>query len=410
MTDAPVPPTPGRCPIDLAPDYAPPLSYAEGRPDDRPLCPVRLPSGDQVTMATRYEDVLVVLQNPVFSRELGYPGAPRVVDAADVHHDPDALINMDPPRHTRLRKLVSGAFTPRRLQAWQPRVESITEELVEEFGSGPAPADLVSGFSFVLPVRVICALLGVPADDHEQFRRWTTAFLSTTAFTARDRAVAREEFAGYHRSLIQYRREHPGDSLIDALISAADDRGSLTEPELVRLTMSLIVAGHGTTANLLTRAVFTLLVSGGYARLAADPARIPAAAEELLRREMPVDGGLRVALEDVELPSGPVRKGEVVLPAITIANRDPAVYPAPERFDIDRYAAGEDTEAARGHLAFGQGAHYCVGAGLARQEVQVALETLTRRLPGLRLAVPAPEVPWTEGMIVQGITELPVTW
>jgi cytochrome P450 len=374
------------------------------RIEEEPLAPVRLPSGDEATLAVRYADVRQILSDPRFTRELHYPGAPRVVRGTDVSDEPDALINMDPPRHTKLRAVVSAAFTPRRVAAWRPRAAEIAERLMDEFVAAGPPADLVSGYAFPLPVQVICELLGVPHEDRDRFRAWSDAFLSISAYTAEQRRAAAKAFSRYVWELIAARRRTPGDGLVDALIEACDQDGALTDRELVRLLVGLILAGHETTATVLARGTFVLLTEPAqYAALAADPARIPGAVEEILRYNVPGDGGLlRVATEDVELPSGVVRKGEAVMPSVAAANRDPGVFPDPNGFDIARPDGA--------HVTFGYGPHYCLGANLARLELQVAFAALVRRLPGLDLATPAGEVPWRSGLIVRGPKQLLVTW
>jgi cytochrome P450 len=394
-------------PFTCAPDESVPSEFAS-RLDDDPLGLVTLPSGDEATLAVRYADVRQVLSDPRFTRELNYPGAPRFVRGTDVSDEPDALINMDPPRHTKVRAVVSGAFTPRRVERWRPRVTEIAERLLDEFIAQGPPADLVPGFAFPLPIQLICELLGVPHEDREQFRAWSDAFLSISAYTAEQRRAAAKAFSRYIWELVAARREAPGDGLIDALIDARDQDGALTDKELVRLLFGLILAGHETTATVIARGVFVLLTqpdqqADQYAELAADPARVPGAVEEILRYNVPGDGGLlRVATEDVEVPSGVIGKGQAVMATVAAANRDPAVFPDPDRFDITR----PDSE----HIAFGYGPHYCLGANLARLELQVAFGALVRRLPRLELATAADEVVWRSGLVMRGPEQLPVTW
>jgi cytochrome P450 len=390
-------------PFTCAPDESVPPEFAR-RLDDDPLGPVTLPSGDEATLAVRYADVRQVLSDGRFTRELNYPGAPRFVRGTDVSDEPDALINMDPPRHTKVRAVVSAAFTPRRVETWRPRVTEIAERLLDEFIAQSPPADLVSGFAFPLPIQVICELLGVPHEDREQFRAWSDTFLSISAYTAEQRRAAAKAFSRYIWELIAARRSAPADGLIDALIETRDQDGALTDRELVRLLFGLILAGHETTATVIARGVFVLLTQPDqYAELVADPARVPGAVEEILRYNVPGDGGLlRVATEDVELPSGIVGKGQAVMATVAAANRDPAVFPDPDRFDITR----PDSE----HITFGYGPHYCLGANLARLELQVAFSALVRWLPWLELATAAGEVPWRSGLVMRGPEQLPVTW
>ncbi|MCF6472148.1 cytochrome P450 [Nonomuraea sp. MG754425] len=383
-------------PFPPGPRGTPPAEFDERR-RNAPLAPARLPSGDHARVVVRYADVRTLLASPHLTRELGYPGAPRIVAGSD----PEALSNIDPPRHTRIRRLVGKAFLPRQVESWRPRVAAVADELAA--GMGGPPADLVSDFAVRLPLRVIFLLLGVPAADLTRFAAWSDVFLSSTAYTPQQRRRAEREFAAYSRELIAQRRAEPGDALIDALIAAHDGGDVLAEDEMVRLVASLIVAGHETTANVLSRGVLSLLTSGQYRTLRESPGLVPGAVEEILRYEMPADGGLlRVTTADVELPSGTIRSGEAVMPSMAAANRDPAAFPDPERFDIAR--------PPRPNMSFGHGAHYCLGAALARQEIEVSLETLLRRFPELRLAVPAEDIAWKSGLLIRGPVRLPVAW
>jgi cytochrome P450 len=385
------------------PDGSPPPEFARRRAD-APLAPVTLPSGDEVTMAVRYADVHEVLTNPAFSREATLaPDAPRILPGEEFGEDPNALTNMDPPRHTRVRRIVTGIFSPRNVKAWHPKILAITEHLTDGLVAQGTSADLISAFTVPLPIQIMCELLGVPPADREKFQTWTDMIISSTAFTVEERIAAAGEFSGYVRELIAARRGSEGDALIDALISAHDEGERLSEAELVHLTVMLIMAGYETTATVLARGVLSLLTTDQYRVLCAEPEIIPGAVEELLRYGMPSDGGLlRMATSDVRLPSGVVRAGQTVMPSMASANRDPEVFPDPERFDVRR--------AECPHLTFGQGPHYCAGANLARHELRLALETLTRRLPGLRLAVAADEVEWRSGLLLRAPLRLPVTW
>jgi cytochrome P450 len=369
-----------------------------------------LPSGDRMRAASRYADVRQVLTDPRFSRDLRRSTQARMVRGDDISDDGDSLLNMDPPRHTRLRRIVSGAFAPRQVAVWRPRVTEITRTVAREMAGGGAPADLVSAFAFLLPVRVICELLGVPDADREKFRQWSDAALSTSALDAGRRAAAGREFQEYVSGLLAERRRDPGSALLDELVAARDGADALSEPELVSLTINLIVAGHETTANLIATGVFTLITEGLYPGLAAAAAEGPEPfsaperlVEELLRHDTPALYAMpRVAVEDVDLPSGPIRRGETVLPLLAEANRDEGVFPSAARFDPERDGAA--------HVTFGHGAHFCLGANLARLETATALTVLLTEFPGLELAVPAADVQWREAALVTGPKALPVRW
>jgi cytochrome P450 len=385
-----------------------PMADRGDRPDfaaTDPLPLVVMPSGDEILVCLSYADMREVLSDGRFSRDLAYPGAPRLFPGPDISDLPDMLINMDPPRHTRIRRIVAGAFTPRRVAGWRPRVTEITEELAGEIAAQGPPAELMATFAFPLPMRITCELLGIPPEDHEHFRGWADAFFSNSEETAEKRANSSVEFAAYVQRHIADRRHHRGDTLIDALLEAQDEGDRLTEHELLSMVVGLTVAGLETTASLLGRGMLHVLAEPQiYADLVAHPGKVPAAVEEMIRFHVPGDfAPLRVATEDVELPSGGVvRKGQAVMPPVWAANRDPAVFADPERFDIDRPACP--------HLGFGHGNHFCLGAHLARQELQVGVGTLVREFPDLRLAQDAESLPWTEGLLVRRPLKLPVDW
>jgi cytochrome P450 len=253
-------------------------------------------------------------------------------------------------------------------------------------------------------VTVICELLGVPAGDGRLLRAWADATLSTATTSADERATATREFLSYVREFVATRQREPGDALIDLLIQARDDDGSLTEGELVSLMKNMITAGHETTAKTLASGIFTMLAQPGlYLAVARDARLVPAAVEEMLRHCMPAEMAMpRLATCPIELHSGQIGQGETVMPALAAANRDPQTFPDADTFDLNR--------ADNAHLSFGYGPHYCLGANLARMEMQVALTTLTRRLPDLTLAHPAREITWTSKGLVRGPEQLSVTW
>ncbi|GAA2431834.1 cytochrome P450 [Streptomyces mauvecolor] len=370
-----------------------------------PLGPVTLPSGDEVLLATAYDDIREVLAGASFSRNLRYPGAPRMLPGEALGDDPHALTSMDGPEHARLRRIVQGAFTPRRAEAWRPDVQAIAEELLDGVVAAGPPTDLLASYAFALPVEVTCRLLGVPAKDSGLFRAWSDTLLSLTPGGAGERRRAAAEFGAYVDDLVAGHRHAPGNDLIDALIEARDEGDRLSEAELGRMVRGLIVAGHETTAHVIARGVLTLLRHPAeLAALRAGPGLVPDAVEEILRLQIPGHGALlRVATADATLPSGAtVARGRAVLAPMVAANQDPVRFAEPGRLDIHR--------ANNKHLSFGHGPHFCLGAHLARVEVQTALETVVRRLPGLALAVPAEELAWTTGSRVCGLRRLPVTW
>ncbi|MEV1001636.1 cytochrome P450 [Nonomuraea sp. NPDC050202] len=370
-------------------------AYAVRRDKD-PLGKVRLPSGCTAYLTTTYQDTLAALSDPRFGSDLSRPGSPRMFSGFSLFNTPGMLSSMDPPEHTRLRRLLSGVFTPRQVNGWRPRLRALTAELVDAL---PDEFDFVRDFAFPLPVQVICDVMGVPGIDTERVRAWSDAMLSTSSLSPEEQMGAAMEFAAYISEVIAAHRDEPGDGLLATMIHARDGEDRLSEEELVTNTLVLFLAGHETTGTALSRSMLRLLnPREGYARLAGDPGLIPGTVEELLRLEIVGDSPfLRVAREEVELPSGTVREGEAVIPSVSSANVDPSVFPDPDVLRPERQAT---------HLTFGRGAHFCLGANLARMELQEILGVLVTRQPDLRLAGRAEDVPWTEGVLTVRPAEL----
>jgi cytochrome P450 len=329
--------------------------------EHEPLSWVRMPYGEPAWLVTRYDDVRTVLGDARFSRtEATRRDHPRVIP--DVI--PLGLLDMDPPEHTRLRRLIAKAFTTSSVENLRPRAEQIAGQLVMAMIEAGSPADLVEMFARRLPMSVICELLGVPGDDQGQFAGWVSDATSAEA-TRDERAEGLARQVAYIADLVAQRRRQPADDLLGRLILARDEDDRL---------------------------------------LREQPDLIPGAVEELLRFAPLVAAAsiVRYATDDVGLSGGMVRKGEAVLTFAPAANRDPAVYADPERLDLTRPAAS--------HLSFGHGVHLCIGARLARMELQVALRALTRDLPDLRLAADPGDLAWKPGVLVRGPAALPVTW
>ena len=384
--------------LDPSPEYA----------DLRGRCPVArvsMPSGDPAYLVVGYDDVRTVLSDPRFSREATMrPDAPRLSTAPQRFR---SLLNLDPPEHTRVRKLVSREFTTRRVAALRPRIQEHTDALLDAMEEAGPPVDLVSALSFPLPVAVICELLGVPFEDRKLFIGWSAAFLSTTALPAMEILAAQAALRDYMTALVAAKRERPGDDLLSAVIAVRDeDDGRLDEEELIFLGVSLLVTGHETSANQISNSVFALLTrhtNDGVRELLQDPESIERTVEELLRVYPPGDEAmLRITLEDVLLGGTLIPAGSAVLPSIGSANRDGAQFPDADKMDTGR--------GANPHLTFGHGTHYCIGSGLARAELQIALSSLLRRFPDLRLADPAQEISRPTGRLVHGVTSLAVAW
>lgn len=369
---------------------------------EAPVCPITLATGFPALFVSAYDDVRTVLSDPRFSRDaLFEPGAPRSQLAEP---DQDSVISIDPPRHTRLRGLINREFSRRRVESMRPKIEKQVAELLDAMEAATPPGDLNELLGRPLALQVICDLLGVPYADHMKFGRWCDHFMSYAKYPLEEVGRANGEMRAYLAGLIETKRRDPGEDLLSALVHARDTDGKLTENELVSLGVILLLAGHDTTVTSLGGGVVTLLRNPeALAELRADPSLIPRAIEELVRLNEPGDGSfLRIATEDVELGGGQVPAGTAVVASISTANRDPSVFPEPERLDIHRES--------NPHLAFGFGTHFCVGSSLARVELESALSALLPRFPDLRLAVPFEDLRWRSYAHLGGIEELPVTW
>lgn len=319
----------------------------------------------------------------------------------------DFLLFLDPPAHTRVRSLVTSAFTPRAVESLRLRVREIVDRLLDEASAGGA-MDLIHDFAYPLPVTVICELLGLPAEHRDDFRVWSRAM--APAFGGggdgteilRTAALAIEAMTSCLAPIIASRRADPADDLLSSLIAASEDDARLSADELVANVILLFFGGHETTVNLIGNGTLALLRQRDqWERLVADPTLARNAAEELLRYDSPVQLTVRVASSDVEIDGRTISRGDPVNFVIAAANRDPEVFADPHRVDVAR------PDAAR-HLAFGGGIHYCVGAPLARLEAEIAFESLAKRLPGLRVTGDAPE--WRNNMILRGLVALPVAF
>ncbi|MFE1958226.1 cytochrome P450 [Streptomyces sp. NPDC059479] len=391
-------------PLPLGPLGEPPEEYSELR-SKCPVTRVQLPSGDTALMVTGYDEVMAAMSDRRLSRAaLREPGAVRTVKGEDFSDNPYNLLNQEGSGHSRLRRLISPAFTPRKAELWRARIEEIAHELIDQLTAGPRPADLHHDFAAVLPVWVICEMVGAPVEDRAKLQTWTDRLVSITAHTPEERLAARSESAAYVAGLIAQHREEPGEDLLSTLITAHDDDDRLNERELTWLGINLLVAGHDTTVSAISRALYQLLRHPEqWRRLVDDPDLLPGATEELLRYAPPSEiGFMRIATEDLDLAGTHVAKGEGVIPVMHAAGRDSRRVSEPETLDVAR------TDAA--HLAFGHGHHYCPGAGVARVELQAAFGTLAKRLPSLRLAVPAKEVEWLGGLLTLRPRSLPVEW
>ncbi|KOV25666.1 cytochrome P450 [Streptomyces virginiae] len=385
--------------------------------DTAPVCRITGTDGTPAWLVTRYDDVRAALADPRLSldkslaTEGGYRGMslPPALDAN--------LLNMDPPDHTRIRRLVSRAFNSRRTEQLRAPIRSTADRLLDALGPA-GTADLVTAYAAPLPIIVICDLLGIPEDRRLDFRTWTDALITPDPSRPRAAKEAVVAMLGFFTELMAHKRSRPADDLLSDLIAVrdgaegggegggeglsegGDDR--LSEDELMSLAFLILFAGYENTVQLIGNAIHTLLQHPEeQARLRKDPSRIPAAVEELARYEGPAPLAIRrFPTEDITIAGVTVPAGETVLLSLSAANRDPARFPRPDLLDLDR-----DTS---GHLALGHGIHYCLGAPLARAETEIALAALLERFPILEAASPAPR--WRPSLRARGLTELPVRY
>ena len=381
--------------------------YAQLR-GECPVLKVPTEGGVDAWVVTRYEDVRALSADPRLSRAAACrPETPRI--GGTMYTTPEMIISMDEPEHGRLRKLVMKAFTTRRVELMRPRVQAVSDELIEAMVAAGSPVDLVPALALPLPLTVIGELLGVPSQDLETFERNARAFA-----TVDDRAGGEESLAGlaklseYIVGLIADKRANPTDDMLSELISARDNDDRLSEQELVTFGFTLIGAGFDTTANQLANSVLALIHDhpDQWRWLSEDPSRVPTAVEELLRHvnlfATDTTGFPRVAIADIEVAGATIKAGDPVVLALTSANRDPEVFEDPDTLDL--------TRKHNPHISFGHGIHHCLGMQLGRMEMQIALDGLVRRFPDLRLAVPADTLPWHVGEINHTLPSLPVAW
>lgn len=398
---------PGTEPIEMAPHLAgcPYAAYASLREDGGVHRAVK-PSGGNVWVISRYADVKALFSDPRMSIETsnsrhGYEGF-GLPPALDAH-----LMNVDAAAHARLRRLVSSAFTPRRIEAQRDRIQAAADRLIDAMAPRGG-ADLIADYAATIPVVVICDLLGIPEADGAAFQSYTRSLMNPNDL---NRPSTRELVSGMHACLVDLiarKRAEPADDLLTAMITARDGEDRLTENELTSLAFLILWAGFETTVHLIANSIAALLVAPDLAQIVrAEPSphtdRMAALVEELLRRDGPMLTAIRrFPLEDLHFDTATVPAGDTVLLAITSANHDPDLAADPERIDMDRHSAG--------HLGFGHGPHYCLGAPLARMEARIALWTVMHRLPDLALAVPAGQLSWKPDHRQHALTALPVTF
>ncbi|ANS69929.1 cytochrome P450 hydroxylase [Streptomyces lincolnensis] len=390
-------------PQDRTCPYHPPTGYDSLRAE-RPLSRITLYDGTQAWMVSGHGAARALLADPRLSTDRTHPRFPApTARFAAVRNKRAALLGVDDPEHRTQRRMMIPSFTLKRATELRPRIQQVVDERLDAMIAQGPPAELVSAFALPVPSTVICALLGVPYADHDFFEGQSRRLLRGPA--AEDVLDAREQLASYFDELIDRKEKQrdPGDGVLDELVHRRLREGEMDREELIALALILLVAGHETTANMISLGTYTLLQHPDrLAELRGDPALLPIAVEELMRMLSIADGLLRMATEDIEVAGTTIRAGEGVVFATSVINRDEDVYADPDTLDWHR--------PARHHVAFGFGIHQCLGQNLARAELEIALRSLFERLPTLRLAAPAEEIPFKPGDTVQGMLELPVTW
>jgi cytochrome P450 len=387
--------------------------FAQMREQDPVFQQTGLDGKTPIWFITRYAEVeQVLLDDKRFVRDFSLVFTPEELaerfggqdDSADALLNAN-MLNRDGEDHRRLRSIVSKAFTPKMIHSMRPRIQEIANHLLDQAARNGG-MDLIAEYAFPLPITVIAELLGIPAEDKQRFRIWSNAFVRP-AITREEQQEAMQllgEFVAYMKALVQTRRHQPGSDLLSGLILAEEQGDKLKENELYSMLSLLIVAGHETTVSLIGNAVLALLKHPQtFDGLRLDPGRIPAALEEFLRYDSPVERSLtRVVAQDTQLAGRLLKRGELLIAMLGSANRDETHFSDAARLNIDRPSFN--------HLAFGKGAHYCLGAPLARLEGEIALNTLIQRFPGLRLAAPVEELEWRDVPLFHSLVRLPVEW
>ncbi|WP_236791531.1 cytochrome P450 [Amycolatopsis sp. GM8] len=392
-------------PIPSRAALEPPAEWAELR-STRPVAKVTLPSGDTASLVTRYDDVRQVLSDPRFTRQLDADDAARVSEAGGVFKSSMAeALPQTGEGHQRWRRMVSKWFTAKRMSALKPGMAAMAEQLIDDMVKQGEPADLKACLGFPLPVWVICALLGVPDSDRDRFAYWSDTLLNLTRYEQAEIDAADVAFNAYMAGHIAAKRDQPGDDLLSELIVGTDSAGErMSDARLVATGRGLLVAGHETTANMIGKMVGLLLADRRrWEQLLADSSLVRSAVEEALRFDAnPGFGMPRYIGEEAEVAGVRMPAGTTVVCSMAAANRDETAFARAAEMDL--------TRSPNPHLAFGAGAHSCLGQSLARTELQTVLEVLLRKLPALRLAVPVGELRRVEGLVVGGLRELPVRW
>ncbi len=382
--------------------------YKQFRQND-PLLEIAMPDGQRAWLSTRYDDAVQILKDDDrFTKNLqsiSPEDYAAIMPKKEMDLISKQMLSSDPPDHTRLRSIVSKAFSPQMIEDMQDEIQRITNDLIDQIQE-KGSMEVIADFAFPLPIIVISQMLGIPENDHYLFKKWSSDFIES----ANNRNKMKEAFPSiqafgrYIEELITERRKYPGSDLISILIQAHDSRDKLTAEELSSTIWLLIVAGHETTVNLIGNGLLALLENPDQLRLwRSDPALTQSGIEELLRYYSPVEiGTSRWARLDFTWHGKNVRKGDLIFAGLAAANRDPEQFENPDRLDI--------TRKKNKHMAFGNGIHFCLGAPLARLEAKIALSTLVQRLPNLSIDPTSEEFKWRSGILMRGLERFPVTF
>jgi cytochrome P450 len=393
-------------PMTRTDPFAPPPAYERFQKARAEL--VELESGQEAWVLTKHEDVRAMLNDARFSSDRFNPGFPNLFRNVQPPKPGEqrikpSLINMDPPEHGPARRAVVGEFTVKRMKALQPRIQEIVDECIDGMLAGEQPADLVSALSLPVPSLVICEQLGVPYADHDFFQTHSSRLLSrdVPGEQRQETVVALRDYLG---ELVEKKEQAPTDDLLGRQIVKGREEGNYDREALVAMAFLLLIAGHETTANMISLGTVALLEHPEQLEVVkADPSKTLDAIEELLRYFTIAEfATTRVATADVEIGGVTIREGQGVLGLSHAANFDGEAFPEPDKLDI--------TRGGRHHVAFGFGAHQCLGQNLARMELQIVFDTLFRRIPTLKLAAPVDQLAFKHDSAIFGIHRLPVTW
>ncbi|MFB7652474.1 MULTISPECIES: cytochrome P450 [unclassified Streptomyces] len=386
--------------------FSEPSEYARMR-EESPVSRAALKvNGKPTWLVTRHEDVRQVLGDSRVSSNLKRPGYPHQFHISDemLAHARLMMLSMDPPDHSAQRRMLIPEFTARRVKEMRPRIQEIVDERVDAMLASGDTADLVAALALPVPSLTICELLGVPYEDHAEFEGWSAAMMNHD-LSPEEYGAAVQSLDMYLDKLVTQKESQPGDDLISRFLEKNAAEQVADHADVVTMARMMLVGGHETTANMIALGVLALLEHPDHmAELRSDPALLPNAIEELLRVFSISDSGTaRVSVEDIEVGGVTIRAGEGILALNNAANHDERLFSDPGTLDFHR-------KEARSHLAFGYGIHQCIGANLARAELEIVYGTLLRRIPGLRLAVPAESLRFKDDAMVYGVYELPVTW